>query len=150
MVQSFLMLAVIGLGVRYHGDWTQLPIIAAGAVLFVAGGYFGIVGVMVLGRNRTPFPQPREGSALIQRGIYAHVRHPLYTSVMLASLGWALLWQSAAAFGVALALVPFFYAKARQEEIWLGEKFPDYAAYARRVPRFLPRLLSACWRRNKR
>ena len=141
VAQSILMLAVILLGVVFHGDWTRIPLIAVGALLFVVGGYFGIAGVLVLGRNRTPYPQPREGSALIQHGIYSRVRHPLYTSVMVAALGWAMIWQSAAAFGAALVLIPFFHAKARQEERWLCEKFPGYAVYARRVPRFLPRLI---------
>jgi protein-S-isoprenylcysteine O-methyltransferase Ste14 len=140
VVQSILMLAVILLGVLFHGDWTQTPVIVLGVGLFVVGGSFGIAGVAVLGKNRTPFPEPREGSELIQHGIYARVRHPLYTSVMLASLGWALIWQSRASFAAALTLLPFIYAKARQEERWLRNKFPGYADYARRVPRFLPRL----------
>jgi protein-S-isoprenylcysteine O-methyltransferase Ste14 len=141
VVQFILMTAVIVLGVKFHGDWMRLPMIAAGTGLFVAGGFFGIAGVVVLGRNRTPFPQPRDGSALVQRGIYARVRHPLYTSVMLAALGWALIWQSRPAFIAALALIPFFHAKARREERWLRKGFPDYTDYERRVPRFIPRLL---------
>jgi protein-S-isoprenylcysteine O-methyltransferase Ste14 len=140
MVQSILMLAVIGLGVMFPGDWTRIPVIVLGAALFIVGGYFGIAGVLVLGKNRTPYPQPRAGSALVQHGIYASVRHPLYTSVMLASLGWAMIWQSAAAFLAALTLIPFFYAKAIREERWLHQTFSDYADYARRVPRFFPRL----------
>lgn len=140
VVQSLLLTAVIVLGVVFSGDWTRLAVIAPGVALFGLGGYFGIAGVLVLGRNRTPYPQPSEGSELVQRGIYARVRHPLYTSVMLASLGWALIWQSMAAFAVALALIPFFHAKARREERWLREQFPAYADYMRRVPRFVPRL----------
>jgi protein-S-isoprenylcysteine O-methyltransferase Ste14 len=143
VVQFVLMTAVIMLGVMFHGGWSRLPVIVAGAVLFVVGGCFGIAGVTVLGGNRTPYPQPRAGSELVQRGIYARVRHPLYTSVMLASLGWALIWESAAAFGAALVLVPFFHAKARREERWLREMFPGYVDYARRVPRFFPRIRAA-------
>jgi len=140
IVQFVLLTAVIVLGVVFHGDLTRLPVIATGALLFVLGGGFGIAGVAVLGRNRTPYPQPLADSEFVQRGIYARVRHPLYTSVMLASLGWALIWQSGPAFVAALALLPFFQAKARREEQWLSGQFPGYPDYARRVPRFLPRL----------
>lgn len=140
IVQSILMTAVIVLAVLFPGDWTQIPVIAIGAVLFVVGGYVGIAGVMVLGRNRTPFPQPRTDSELVQHGIYARVRHPLYTSVMLASLGWALIWQSVAAFIAALTLIPFFHAKALREEHGLCEQFPSYVNYMKRVPRFVPGL----------
>ena len=58
---------------------------------------------------------------------------------MLASLGWALIWQSWQAFIASQVLIPFFHAKARREERWLREQFPDYADYERRVPRFIPR-----------
>lgn len=139
VAQSFLMLAAIGLAVLFPGDWTRTPVMALGGVLFVVGGYFGIAGVMVLGRNLTPYPQPRAGSQLVQHGIYARVRHPLYTSVMLTSLGWALIWQSVAAGIAAMTLIPFFHVKARREERWLRETFSDYGDYTQRVPRFLPR-----------
>jgi len=140
VIQALLMIAVVALGVAFHGDWTSVPVIATGALLFLTGGYFGIAGAMVLGRNRTPYPLPRDGSELVQNGIYARLRHPLYTSVMLASFGWGLIWQSSASLLAALALVPFFHAKARREERWLCEKFPSYRDYAKRVPRFIPRL----------
>jgi protein-S-isoprenylcysteine O-methyltransferase Ste14 len=143
LAQSVLMIAVIALGVVFRGDWTANLVIIPGVALFFAGGVVGIAGVWVLGRNRTPFPEPREGSEFIQHGIYAHVRHPLYTSVMLASLGWAFIWQSWPSFVAALALIPFFQAKARCEEQWLREMFPGYADYERRVPRFLPRFRRA-------
>ena len=140
LVQFFLMASVIAMGVIFHGDGARLPVIVAGTGLFIAGGYFGIAGVAVLGRNRTPFPQPREGSQLVQHGVYAQVRHPLYASVMLASLGWSLIWQSWPALIAALTLIPFFHLKARCEERWLRDSFAEYANYARNVPRFLPRL----------
>jgi protein-S-isoprenylcysteine O-methyltransferase Ste14 len=139
VAQSVLMTAVIALGVWFHGDWTRAPVIAAGAVLFALGGYFGISGVAVLGRNRTPFPQPRDGSELVRCGVYARVRHPLYTGVMLALSGWALIWQSGPALIGALVSIPFFHAKARHEERALRKRFPAYAEYERRVPRFIPR-----------
>jgi protein-S-isoprenylcysteine O-methyltransferase Ste14 len=95
---------------------------------------------VVLGRNLTPFPQPRTGAELVQHGIYTRVRHPLYAGVMTVALGWALIWQSVPSLLAALVLVPFFHAKTRREERWLCARFPDYADYMKRVPRFVPRL----------
>jgi len=140
VAQFLLMTAVIVLGVLFQGDWTRWPIMATGLGLFFASAYFGIAGVRSLGRNRTPYPQPRENSICVQHGIYAHVRHPLYTSVMLGSVGWALIWDSQPSFLVALTLIPFFHLKAREEERRLCKTFAGYAAYAARVPRFFPRL----------
>lgn len=138
--QSVLMVTVIMLAVMFPGDWTQIPVIVIGAGLVIIGGYFGIAGVVVLGKNRTPFPQPRAGSELVQHGIYARVRHPLYTSVILVLMGWAMIWQSVVAFMVALILIPLLRAKAGWEEHWLRGRFPSYSEYERRVPRFVPRL----------
>lgn len=138
VAQSILMLAVIALGwaFREHPRLTWVSIVGAGLV--ATGGYFGIAGVRTLGRNRTPYPRPRSGSTLVQHGIYARVRHPLYTSVILVSLGWTAIWQSGPALLATLATAVFFHAKARREELWLTERFPDYPIYARRVPRFVP------------
>jgi protein-S-isoprenylcysteine O-methyltransferase Ste14 len=132
------MLAVIGLGIAFPGDGSNLLVIGAGFLLFTLGGVCGLAGVWVLGGSRTPFPKPRPTAALVKHGIYSLMRHPLYTSVVLASLGWALIWQSVPALTAALVLAPFFDAKARREERWLAAKFPDYADYARKVRRFIP------------
>ncbi len=109
-----------------------------GIVLRSIGAAFGIAGAAVLGRNRTIFLRPREGSELIERGVYRLVRHPLYTSVVLLSFGWALFWASGAALVVAVGLALFLVAKARNEERMLLEAFPAYAAYKRRVKSMIP------------
>jgi len=139
VVQFIFMFAVLVVAVVFRGDWTRIWMTALGVVLFAIGGYFGMTGDRALGKARTPFPRPQESSALIQHGIYARVRHPLYTAVMLMSLGWAFIWQSWPATVVALVQIPLFVFKSRHEERWLREKFPDYADYAKRVPAFLPR-----------
>jgi protein-S-isoprenylcysteine O-methyltransferase Ste14 len=139
VAQTAFLLAVFAGAVAFRGDAPRAGLALAGAGLFVAGGCLGVAGVRALGRARTAFPKPREDSRLIQHGIYARVRHPLYTCLMLLSAGWALLWQSGPALGVALAQIPFFVAKARREERWLREQFPAYADYASRTPAFIPR-----------
>ena len=53
-------------------------------------------------------------------------------------MAWALLWLSWPAFVAALLLLPLLNAKARKEERWLREQFPEYEAYERRMRRFLP------------
>lgn len=140
VLQFVLLSAVIFSAVLLRGDWSHGWMTVSGVALFLVGAGFGIGGARVLGKGRTAFPKPNPDSALIRHGIYARVRHPLYTAVMLLSFGWAFIWQSWIAFAVTVAQVPFFVTKARHEERWLREKFPDYVDYAERVPRFVPRL----------
>lgn len=141
-VQFVIMLALLGAAPLWSGQWPGKVAPAIGTALVLVGAWLGIAGVRVLGMNRTPFPEPKPGSQLITTGIYARVRHPLYASVIAIGFGWALLWRSGPALALAVAQAVFFYAKARFEERLLRERFDEYADYARRVPRLLPRLFS--------
>lgn len=136
--QGALLLAVAVLAVRFRGTAPRRGIAPAGAVLLGLGTGVISAGAIALGRNLTPFPKPSEPGQFVRRGIFSLIRHPVYTGVMLASIGWSQLWQSRPALFAALALVPFFAAKARREEYWLREKFPEYAHYERQVNRFIP------------
>jgi len=136
--QSVLMLGLVVLGVTQRNEWPSEKTFVVGAVFFTLGAVVGIWGVRSLGGSRTPNPTPKADAELVQAGIYRWLRHPLYSSVMLASLGWALLWQSEAALVHAVVLCVFFDAKARLEERLLLAKFPEYAAYRERTWRFVP------------
>lgn len=115
------------------------PLAAVGIVLVLLGLAVGGLGALQLGANLTIFPRPKEGGALVQRGVYGLVRHPIYSGALLCGLGYALLRASTPALLLSLALWAFFERKARREEQWLAAQFPEYADYARRVPnRILP------------
>ncbi|GDY23996.1 hypothetical protein LBMAG56_53430 [Verrucomicrobiota bacterium] len=138
VTHNVLSVAVVVLGPVFSGQWHQPASVAVGAVLFVAGGALGIAGVRALGANRTPYPQPLAQAQLVRTGVYRWVRHPLYGSLVLASLGWALLWQSAAALLVTPLLAAVLLAKSRREEEWLRLKFPEYADYSAATRRLIP------------
>ncbi len=95
-------------------------------------------GARDLGRNLTPIPRPLAEAELVQTGIYARIRHPLYAAVMLSAFGWAAFASSARALIPAAMLAIWLEAKARREEAWLLHKFPGYAAYRDRTHRFIP------------
>jgi len=135
--QAALLISIVILGVVFQGDGKNLPILGGMGFFAVALGC-GFSGIVALGRNLTPFPKPAPQTRLVKNGIYGLMRHPLYTSVFCGSVGWALVWQSWPALLAALALAPFFDAKARREEHWLRQQFPEYAGYAQRVHRFIP------------
>jgi protein-S-isoprenylcysteine O-methyltransferase Ste14 len=140
VMQFALMSVVVASGPLWGRIATSPLLLAGGAVLIFVGGYFGIGGLQALGRNRTVFPKPRADGELVQGGVFKFVRHPLYASLIHLGLGWALLWQSWITAAVSLVMTAQLYQKSLREEAWLREKFPDYAAYAKRVKRFIPRL----------
>jgi len=110
----------------------------AGAALTVIGIALVGAGLFTLGRSVTPFPHPRDGGELRTQGIYAWIRHPVYSGLIFAALGWALAWMSPFGMLWALVVAIFFDRKAVREERWLSERFPEYADYARRVHKFIP------------
>jgi protein-S-isoprenylcysteine O-methyltransferase Ste14 len=83
-------------------------------------------------------PGPKAGATLVTRGIYARIRHPLYASVMAMAVSWALAWGSLTGLGAAVLLAGFLHLKTFHEEGLLKATFPDYASYARSVPRYIP------------
>ncbi len=136
--QFVLMGGAAVCGGVWHGQWLWPAGVALSVALFIAAVALGLLGAKALGRNLTPFPRPRAETSLVRHGVYGVVRHPLYTSVMFAAFGWALVRSSGPALTLAAALGLFFKAKADREERWLRERFPDYADYARHVRQLIP------------
>lgn len=109
-----------------------------GVLMMAGGGVFGMAGVLGLGRNLTALPKPVEGGTLVTSGIYSMVRHPIYSGLILAALGWAIWSANGLGIGLALVLLLFFDVKSRREERWLIEAYPEYAAYQKRVKKLIP------------
>jgi protein-S-isoprenylcysteine O-methyltransferase Ste14 len=110
----------------------------AGQALLVAGALLMLAGAVSLGRWLTPFPQPLPESKLRTAGAYALVRHPLYSGILFMAFGWSFYSTSVAGLAFDAVLFAFFDRKAALEERWLAEKFSGYAAYRRRVKKFIP------------
>jgi len=137
--QFTIMLAMVVLGLEFHGA-PSLPRqgIIAGGIAMGIGGLLAIAGAAALRNRLTPFPEPTRNSQLVQSGIYSLLRHPLYASIVLTSLGWGFFRQSWPTLWLLVPTALFFDAKARREETALRQAFPDYSLYARRVSRFIP------------
>ena len=109
-----------------------------GGVLILGGSLLAATGAVSLGKNLTPLPRPRENATLIVTGAYRLVRHPIYSGITFMAVGWGLWLHSWLTIGYALLLFAFFDIKSRREERLLEEKFPEYAAYRKRVRKLLP------------
>jgi hypothetical protein len=78
----------------------------AGIVICTAGLALVLLGSLSLGRSLSPFPRPNKNARLVESGVFALVRHPIYTGFSLLGLGWSVLWTSLAACGGHGRLVP--------------------------------------------
>jgi protein-S-isoprenylcysteine O-methyltransferase Ste14 len=85
-------------------------------------------------------PAPNPDKRLVDCGIYAYIRHPMYLAAALLILGAAIWRGSYATLAFVVVAVVFVNLKARFEERLLLQAYPDYAAYMTRTGRLLPRI----------
>jgi len=109
-----------------------------GLVLFADGLGFAIWARLHIGHNwGTPMSQ-KDDPELVTSGPYRLVRHPIYSGVLVASVGTAVALSWTWLIAVALAGVYFVYS-ATVEERNLTEQFPDtYPAYKRSTKMLIP------------
>jgi protein-S-isoprenylcysteine O-methyltransferase Ste14 len=138
---QFVLFGLLGLAGTAGRAWDDPWLAAgriAGAILIGAGLVLVALGLLGLRESLTAVPRPVEGGRLIETGAYGLARHPIYTGIIAAAVGWGLVTASLAALLVALGFGVFFDLKARREEAWLLAAYPGYEAYRRRVRKLVP------------
>jgi protein-S-isoprenylcysteine O-methyltransferase Ste14 len=110
-----------------------------GAALAIAGVAFAIWARQHIGKNWSGTVTIKIEHELIRTGPYAHIRHPIYTGMLLAVVGTAIaIGEYRALVALALLLIGFI-AKAKREESFLATRFgPAFDEHRRRTGFFLP------------
>jgi protein-S-isoprenylcysteine O-methyltransferase Ste14 len=112
----------------------------AGVVLFAAGLIFRWWAIVTLGRFFTVDVTIEKDHELVERGPFRVVRHPSYTGVLLAFVGFALTLRNWGA--ILIVLIPIFAAFVRrmnvEEEALRGALGARYAEYMKRTKRLVP------------
>ncbi len=140
-IQGVLLVVVAAAGWSLGPDWTgavRYLAIFAGIMAIAGGAILVARGFIDLGRALTPVPRPKDDAELVETGVYALARHPIYGGLILGSLGWSLVQASAVALVATAVLAGFLFLKSAREEAWLDARFEGYAAYRTRTKRFIP------------
>jgi protein-S-isoprenylcysteine O-methyltransferase Ste14 len=95
-----------------------------------------------LGRNWSVSLDIRESHTLITTGVYALVRHPMYSAFWLWAIAQALLLPNwVAGFAGIVGFGTLFFGRVGEEERLMCDAFgEEYRAYMRRTSRVLPGL----------
>jgi protein-S-isoprenylcysteine O-methyltransferase Ste14 len=141
----FLVPLLVGFLVGRRWPWPILPepgpaLVAAGVLAIGAALVLALSAVATFRRRGTTIlPVRRPTRAIVDSGPYRFTRNPMYVGMAVAYVGGSLLLNSV----WPLLLLPLAvlavdrYVIAREER-YLGAKFGDeYAAYTRRVRRWL-------------
>ena len=114
---------------------------AIGAVLFVCGIALAVWARLHLGRNWGMPMTQRAEPELVTSGPYRFVRHPIYTGLLTAVLGTALVNNLLGLIVVAV-LLAYFYYSGTVEERNLAATFPQaYPEYKSKTKMLIPFLL---------
>ena len=139
------------IGTYHHDSWLLRPLVAissstvgSGACLYLGGIALYALAVRTMGDSFRIGGDPGESTRLVDRGLYARIRHPIYTTMLLEGVGAAIMYPCAFTLGALPLACAGFFAQARREERILVERLgDDYSQYMRRTGRFLPRLRPA-------
>ncbi len=114
----------------------------AGLVCLCAGFALTLAAQLAMGASWRMGVDPAERTALVERGLFAWIRNPIFSGMLLGLLGVALLVPHALSFlGFAGFLAGVELQVRRVEEPYLRRAHGDaYRAYASRVGRFVPGL----------
>ena len=111
------------------------------ALSIAAGAVVAALGVVI---RALASGHVRKNEQLATTGPYAYCRNPLYLGSIVIGIGFAIAaLRSEIAVAMTIMFVAIYLPVIRGEESWLTAHFPEYADYARQVPRLLPRLTPA-------
>lgn len=133
---QFLLIGALLVTTRPTGGALAL----AAALAALAAG--GAIGIAALAANRPGNfnirPELKGHAQLVTHGIYRHLRHPMYSAVLLAMAAALIVDARPWRLALWIALLAVLLTKANREERYLVARFPAYRAYAARTRRLLP------------
>ena len=133
----FFMALIAGEGVTDVPGLVFAQIV--GIIVAIAGSAVSIWSLGQHGWRVSPFPKPMDGAPLVETGPYAYVRHPMYSGIIVFTLGVGLAYANPVALLSSATFLVFFMAKTGREEELLVESLDDYRAYRSDVPwRLIP------------
>lgn len=135
---QFVLLTTIVFLPRGTSWAVPLPVIVLAFIAVAVGVLAAVVALITLGKSLSANPVPVEHGELKTSGVFALVRHPVYSGIMIGVIGYAVLSRSWFVVAAVVALGVLFAVKARFEDALLVAKYPQYLAYGQRVGRFVP------------
>jgi protein-S-isoprenylcysteine O-methyltransferase Ste14 len=133
---------VVGLGFAVRSP--SPPVFTASSVITVLGwlllGFGATLQLFAIAVLRLRAAKPSMDDALVARGVYAHVRHPIYAGLLLEFAALVLVRPRQVVILAAVLGCAWTCVQAGLEEVDLLQRMPRYREYMNRVPRFLPRL----------
>lgn len=151
-----ILIGVVVYLIMAHADDPRLGVFAnrflpraewiawAGAGVTFAGILLAIWARVHIGKYWSATVALKAEHRLIRSGPYARIRHPIYTGILLALAGTAIMvGRHATLAAVAILLVSFWFKARREEALLAGEFGAAFEEHRRSTGFFLPKLFGA-------
>jgi isoprenylcysteine carboxyl methyltransferase (ICMT) family protein YpbQ len=110
-----------------------------GVAAFAAGVAAYRVAGNALGASISPLVSPRPGGALVTRGPYRYLRHPMYLGQALIAVGAPLTLGARWMLLLVVPALAILVVRARREDAALARAFPhEFPHHARQAKRLVP------------
>ena len=121
-------------GFNWRYGWCMLPewAVWSAVVLFLAG-YMLYAEVLRENVYLSRTIEVQAGQKVIDTGLYAVVRHPMYTATILLFLAMPLVLSSPLSFALMLLYIPLIIKRIKHEEALLERELEGYSDYMHRV-----------------
>jgi protein-S-isoprenylcysteine O-methyltransferase Ste14 len=107
----------------------------ASTLLTTIGTIGAVVALSQLGRSFSIMAESRQ---LVTAGMYGVVRHPLYATEQIATIGVFMQFASIYSALLLVAHIAFQLRRIHNEELVLTAQFPEYIAYRHTTARLIP------------
>ena len=118
------------------------PLFAANPALLMLEGAAGLLGLWAIGTmgvgNFNVTPDVKHQARLVTGGPYRHIRHPMYTALLMGSLSLVLDAFSLLRLALWLVLFVDLLVKLNYEERLLSQDLEGYSTHMQRTKRLIP------------
>ena len=132
--------AFVVAGLNYRYGWVVMPswTVWCAVVLFLLS-YLMYARVLRENAYLSRTIEVQEGQKVIDTGLYAIVRHPMYSATVVLFLSMPLVLGSLPSFVIMLVYIPLIVKRIKNEETVLLDGLDGYDAYCKKVKyRLLP------------
>lgn len=137
VILQFLCIALLASPVS---DFFYLTLFTSfGLILLAAATVLALWALISMKRGTfRVLPEPSNTAQLTMNGPYRWIRHPMYSAVLLAGLGAALVHTTSFHCIIILCLSLVLFFKIKREEAALLKRYPEYGAYRSRSKALVP------------
>lgn len=128
------VLAFVIAGLNYRFKWVFFPnvIVVIGSVIFLIS-YLLFAEVLRENEYLSRTIEVQENQKVVDTGLYAIVRHPMYFATLFLFLSMPLILNSPISFLIMLCYIPIIIKRIKNEEEVLEKQLDGYIEYKKKV-----------------